>query len=70
MNGAEFNHFRAENFNCFGIWVLAKDFNKCARLMNITESTASTYRTRLMEKLGLTSTAELIRFALENGIIG
>jgi DNA-binding NarL/FixJ family response regulator len=47
-----------------------KRLQECARLMNISESTASTYRTRLMEKLGLSSTAELIRFALENGIIG
>jgi DNA-binding NarL/FixJ family response regulator len=38
--------------------------------MNISEGTASTYRTLLMEKLGLSTTAELIRFALENGIIG
>jgi len=47
-----------------------KRLQECARLMNISESTASTYRTRLMEKLGLSSTAELIRYALENGIIG
>jgi DNA-binding NarL/FixJ family response regulator len=42
----------------------------CAKTMNVTESTASTYRTRLMEKLNLKTTAEIIRFALENGIIG
>jgi len=47
-----------------------KRMQECARLMRISESTASTYRTRLMEKLGLNSTAELIRYALENGIIG
>ena len=33
-------------------------------------STASTYRTRLMEKLKVTSTAELIRLALEHDITG
>ena len=43
---------------------------ECARLMRIDESTVSTYRTRLMEKLGLNSTAELIRYALENEIVG
>lgn len=38
--------------------------------LGISVSTASTYRARLMEKLGLRSTAEIIRFALEHEIIG
>ena len=42
----------------------------CAKTMRITDSTASTYRSRLMEKLKLESNAEMVRFALENGIIG
>jgi DNA-binding NarL/FixJ family response regulator len=42
---------------------------ECARAMHIMDSTASTYRARLMEKLGLKTTAEIIRFALENGIV-
>jgi len=41
-----------------------------ADYLGITTSTASTYRARLMEKLCLRSTAELIRFALENDIVG
>lgn len=41
-----------------------------ASLLNVSVSTASTYRGRLMEKLSLPSTAALIRFALENEIIG
>ncbi len=36
--------------------------------LNISPSTASTYRTRLMSKLELASTAELIRFAIENDV--
>jgi DNA-binding NarL/FixJ family response regulator len=43
---------------------------ECARLLNVSTSSASTYRARLMEKLNLHSTAEVIRFALENGIVG
>lgn len=42
----------------------------CANHMRVTNSTASTYRSRLLQKLNLTTTAELIRFALENGITG
>src|ERR1700730_6364902 len=41
-----------------------------AERLNISTSSASTYRTRLMEKLNLHSTAEVIRFALENDIVG
>jgi DNA-binding NarL/FixJ family response regulator len=43
---------------------------ECARHLHISTSSASTYRTRLMEKLGLHTTAEIIRFALENDIVG
>lgn len=43
---------------------------ECAEYLGIATSTASTYRTRLMDKLCLRSTAELIRFALENDVIG
>jgi DNA-binding NarL/FixJ family response regulator len=43
---------------------------ECARQLSISTSSASTYRARLMEKLQLNSTAEIIRFALENDIVG
>ncbi|HJM62439.1 MAG: hypothetical protein CMN05_04915 [Roseibacillus sp.] len=42
----------------------------CAQNMAIGTSTASTYRSRLMEKLNLGTTAEIIRFALENEVVG
>jgi two-component system, NarL family, invasion response regulator UvrY len=34
--------------------------------LGISAKTVSTYRTRLLEKLGLTTTADLIRYAIEN----
>jgi len=43
---------------------------ECAGQMRISESTASTYRARLMTKLELGNTAQIIRFAIENGITG
>jgi DNA-binding NarL/FixJ family response regulator len=43
---------------------------ECAKHLNISTSSASTYRARLMEKLKLNTTAEIIRFALENDIVG
>lgn len=45
-----------------------KSLQDCAKEMNISTSTASTYRARILEKLHLQNTAELIRFALEHNI--
>lgn len=39
-----------------------------AAAMDLSPKTVSTYRTRLLEKLGLKTTAELIRFAVEHAI--
>lgn len=47
-----------------------KSLRDTSTLLGISPSTASTYRTRLMRKLKLESTAELIRFAIENGVVG
>lgn len=41
---------------------------QAAAQLNIGVSTASTYRSRLLKKLELDSTSELIRFALEHGL--
>ena len=46
-----------------------KTLQECAKQMKVSTSTASTYRARVMEKLNLGSTAELIRFALEHNVI-
>lgn len=47
-----------------------KTLKECAREMHVGVSTASTYRARIMEKLELDSTAELIRFAVEHDLAG
>jgi two-component system nitrate/nitrite response regulator NarL len=49
---------------------LGRTLQEAAGHMGVVESTASTYRTRMMGKLGLNSTQEIIRFAIENGIVG
>lgn len=36
--------------------------------LHLSEKTISTYRTRLLEKLGLTTTAELVRYAIQSGL--
>ncbi len=45
-----------------------KTLQQSARDMHVSVSTASTFRARIMDKLGLESTAELIRFALEHDL--
>ena len=40
-----------------------------ADLLNISVKTVSTHKARVLEKLGLGSTAELVRYALENGLL-
>lgn len=47
-----------------------KTLKECAADMHVSVSTASTYRARVMEKLQLESTAELIRFAIEHDLTG
>ena len=40
-----------------------------AELLYISVKTVESHRTRIMEKLGLSRRAELVRFALENGLV-
>ncbi len=42
---------------------------EAAGRLKVSVSTASTYRARLMKKLNLESTSELIRFAIENNLV-
>lgn len=64
------NALSAREFELLRLLGSGMRLQECARTMRVTESTASTYRSRLLEKLALNSTADIIRFALENGIIG
>jgi DNA-binding NarL/FixJ family response regulator len=43
--------------------------NAIASLLNVSAKTIATYRSRIVEKTGLTSTAELTRYALESGLV-
>lgn len=46
-----------------------KTLTQIADTLNLGVATVSTYRARLLEKMGLRSTAELIRYGLEHGLI-
>lgn len=42
--------------------------SEIAAVLNLNVKTVSTYRTRVLEKLGLHNTAEIIRYALQHGL--
>jgi two-component system, NarL family, response regulator NreC len=46
-----------------------KSSKAIAGLLNLSVSSVSTYRSRLMKKIGLNDLTELIKFAVEYGII-
>lgn len=43
--------------------------NEIAEHFNVSPKTISTHKTRLMQKLGIAKNAELVRFAMEQGLI-
>ncbi|MBW2269448.1 MAG: response regulator transcription factor [Deltaproteobacteria bacterium] len=60
LSPREFDVLRA--FGC------GMGITECARQLNLSKPTVATYRSRIMAKLGLKSTAEIIRYALEHGV--
>ncbi len=46
-----------------------KSITEIAEGLSLSVKTVSTYRARILEKLGLSSTAEIIRYALQRGLV-
>ena len=46
-----------------------KSVSEIARILNLSPKTISTYRARVLEKLDLKSTAEIIRYAIKHGLV-
>ena len=53
----------------FLLLVAGKGVNEVAEQLCISNKTVSTHKTRLMEKLQVDSTAELVRYALHHGLL-
>lgn len=47
-----------------------KSLNKIAEQLNISNKTVSTHKMRLMQKMNFTSNAELVRYAVDHGLVG
>jgi DNA-binding NarL/FixJ family response regulator len=45
-----------------------RSVKEIAAFLKLSSKTVSTYRTRLLEKLGLKTTADLIRYAVEHDV--
>jgi DNA-binding NarL/FixJ family response regulator len=54
------------------MWLLAsgKQISGIAREMALSPSTVSTYRARILRKLGLTSNAALVHYAVRHRLVG
>jgi two-component system invasion response regulator UvrY len=47
-----------------------KTVSQIAEELHLGTTTVSTYRARILEKMTLTTTAELMRYALQNHLVG
>jgi DNA-binding CsgD family transcriptional regulator len=54
------------------LWLLAsgKPISQIAQEMFLSPSTISTYRTRILRKLGLANNAQLVQYAVQHQLIG
>ena len=51
-------------------WIgLGKTVTEIANLLSLSDKTVSTYRARLLEKMGLKTNAQLIRYAIRNKLV-
>ena len=55
-------------FEVLSLIASGQAYKEIASKLNLSPKTVSTYRTRILEKLNLTSTAQLLRFAYEHNI--
>lgn len=67
--GAPHERLSAREYEVFLLLASAKSVSDIASKMNLSVKTVSTYRNRILEKMGLESNAELMRYALQNGLV-
>ncbi len=46
-----------------------KTLSEIAELLSLSDKTISTYRARVMEKMGMRTNAELTRYAIQNNLV-
>jgi two-component system, NarL family, invasion response regulator UvrY len=56
-------------FEVLRMIALGKTISQIAAELHLSATTISTYRARILEKMNMTTTAELMRYALRNGVV-
>lgn len=56
-------------FEVIRLLASGKTVSQIARMLSLSVKTISTYRARILKKMGLQTTAELIRYAVQNGLV-
>lgn len=56
-------------FEVFKLIAAGETLVRIGELLHLSPNTVTTYRTRILDKMGMSSNAELTRYALEHGII-
>jgi len=59
----------AREFQILASLAKGQSVGEIARQLSLSVKTVSTYRTRLLKKMGLKSNAELMRYALQHGLV-
>jgi DNA-binding NarL/FixJ family response regulator len=56
-------------FEVLRLLASGKAVSEVAEMLSLSDKTVSTYRSRILEKLQLKTTADLVRYALEHSLI-
>jgi DNA-binding NarL/FixJ family response regulator len=59
----------AREFEVFRLIASAKTVSEIASDLGLSVKTVSTYRARILEKMGMSSNAELMQYAMRNGLV-
>jgi len=56
-------------FEVMNLIALGKTVSEIAEMLSLSDKTISTYRARILKKMGMNTNAELTRYALKNGLV-
>jgi DNA-binding NarL/FixJ family response regulator len=65
----DYRNLSDREFSVFRMIAVGKANSEIADQLCISPKTVSTYRSRVLQKLGLTTDAEIVRYAIENGLL-
>jgi DNA-binding NarL/FixJ family response regulator len=61
-------HLSSRELEVFRLLVDGRHINEIAQQLSLSNKTVSTYKTRIMEKMGLQSVADMVRYALQRNM--